>query len=66
MMCDSRAASFCTASSNLLHKRNEEEVEVTEDNLQIIYNYNNKFYKADLQSQTKVVGKAVQLNSSPF
>ena len=36
MMCDSRAASFCTASSNLLHKRNEEEVEVTEDNLQII------------------------------
>ena len=36
MMCDSRAASFYTASSNLLHKRNEEEVEVTEDNLEII------------------------------
>ena len=24
------------------------------------------FFSLDLQSQTKVVGKAVQLNSSPF
>ena len=63
MMCDSRAASFCTASSNLLHKRNEKEVEVTEDNLEIIIITTN--YKADLQSQTKVVGRVLQLNSSP-
>ena len=59
-MCDSRAASFCTASSNLLHKRNEEEVEVTEDNLEIIIMTTNS------TKQTKVVGKVVQLNSSPF
>ena len=45
MMCDSRADSFCTASSNLLHKRNEKEVEVTEDNLEIIIITTN--YKAD-------------------
>jgi len=36
MVCGSRAASFCTASSKLLHKRNEKEVEVTEDNLEIL------------------------------
>ena len=46
MMCDGIAASFCTASSKLLHKRNEKEVEFTEDNLEIIVLTAN--YTADL------------------